>query len=59
MLPTIASDLEVSGEQMSKVFMKCDPDLARTGEAFLDPEMEQFFDREMLQLLRDARTTWM
>ena len=35
------------------------PNLAKTGEAFLDPELEQYFNKEMIQLLRGARTTWM
>ena len=58
-LPAIISDLEIPEEKIAEVISKCDPNLARTGEGFFDPDVKQHFDDEMIELLRDARTTWM
>ena len=50
--------LQLTDEQFSKILSKCDPALARIGEAFLDPELSVLFDVEMFQLLQDARKAW-
>ena len=55
MVPTT---LVISEQQFSEIVSACDPSTARLGEAFLDPEISQHFDEEMITLLKDARQAW-
>ena len=54
----VAEDLRVSDDRFLDITSKCDPTVARLGEAFLAPDFARYFDKEMLKLLQDARRTW-
>ncbi len=51
--------LHFTDQQFSNLLSTCDPATARLGEGFLDPELNQYFDKEMLDLLQDSRKAWM
>lgn len=54
----VADDLHISDERFAGIISTCDASLACLGEAFFAPEFDRYFDREMLQLLQDARKAW-
>lgn len=57
-LPMVPGDFQLTDEQFSNILSKCDPAIARIGEAFQDPELSPLFDGEMFQLLQNARKAW-
>jgi hypothetical protein len=58
-LGRIADDSQISSGLFAEVVSKCDPSTARLGEGFFDDEYKAQLDERMVELLRDARVTWM
>jgi hypothetical protein len=54
----VEDDAEITEEQWNQILSSCDPATARLGEGFLDPEIRENFDDEMLLLLQEARKAW-
>jgi hypothetical protein len=54
----VSEPVQLTDEQFAKILSTCDPATGRLGEGFLDPELKEYFDKEMLQLLKDARRAW-
>lgn len=54
----VPDELPMTEEQFSEIVSKCDPSIAMLGTGFLEPEMREHFDEEMLQLLEDTRKAW-
>ena len=57
-LPMIPDNLRIPEDRFSEMISRCDPTVAKLGEAFLVSNFEQYFEPEMLRLLHDARKTW-
>jgi hypothetical protein len=58
-LGRIADNSQISSGLFAEVVSKCDPSTARLGEGFFDDEYKTLLDHKMMELLRDARVTWM
>jgi hypothetical protein len=58
MLPMVLDELPITESRFAEIISKCDPSIAMLGTGFLDPDIRQHFDEEMLQLLEDTRKAW-
>jgi len=54
----VPGGLQLTDDQFSQICLSCDPSTARLGEGLLDPELSNHLDKEMLNLLDNARKTW-